>query len=199
MNLPTKIGLAAIATLALFTHAYARTEVEMIVDALPGSILISADLDSFEATGSNGRQEEASMVSAAPNFRMGLGFDMEDIYIDATAGAGILLNSRFRSFFLDANVGVNWEFNQSGRIGPHVGIIHFMDPSWFGDVDIEFEDETGFMAGVQMIFGYDVSFYFSVDYVSGDPDVSQDTVSRASANTLDFSGILMQFGVRGTF
>ena len=139
------------------------------------------------------------MASAAPNVRIGLGIDGDHLYFDATLGAGGILNSRFRSFFLTANAGVSWEFSKNGSIGPHIGAVQYLDPSWYGDADVDFEDDTGFLAGVHMTIGYDVSFYFALDYITGEPEVTPETRANASADSLDFSGVLLQFGVRGTF
>ena len=177
---------------------------DIVADIFPGTILISTGLDGFKMTRPNSElgvveREEASQISTMPNLRVGLGGELGDFYADGTVGIGLLLNSRFRAMVYRGDVNLHYKFGRNGMIGPHVGVFQISDPEWSGSGDLDVDTETGYVIGAHIQIGYDISFVFSLDYMDSELDVSPSGAWSSNQDTLDFSGIHLQFGVRGKF
>ncbi len=201
-----KISLILLFALAGYQHR-AIAEADIILDFMPGTLLISSDLDGFSVQGdvtlADGSvvysREEPSLVSTVPTMRAGLGFELDPVYVDATVGVGLLLNSRFQSVMYRADIGAHFSFARNGSFGPHVGLVQFSGLDWHGDADIELDSSAGVTYGVHVKIGYDIAFLMSLDYLSAEADVGSDGAWSADSNVLDFSGLMIAFGVRGRF
>jgi hypothetical protein len=124
----------------------------------------------------------------------------EKVYGDLLGGGGILVNDNFRSYFLQGLVGASYAVTDAFNIGPHGGVLWFIDPQWDNDA-VEFDGAVGWMLGVQMTLGDRVKYVMSVDFLSA----SLDATAAAGASIdggkdkLDIEGLAIQFGVRGEF
>ncbi len=189
--------LGVVAESAFLTHAVAQEaekargpSVDFIVEARPASLFIVTEGKKFESNGT-----KLSTLYYMPNVDAGVGLGWDRLYLDLTAGAGMLVNDGFRSAFLQASAAAAWAIDTSFSLGPRVGLIHLLNPEWLEDDSAEFDGKTGWMAGLQMSIGERISYIVSADLISAKPDV-QGVPNR---DKLDLTGIALQFGVRGEF
>ncbi|OVE75617.1 hypothetical protein BVX97_04325 [bacterium E08(2017)] len=173
-------------------------EADWVVDILPGALLANFAADDFSVT-YEGREEEVSMISSVPSVSLGLAFERLDGYIDAKVGGGMILNSKFSTFMTFANLSIYKEIHPSIMIGPHATLASFTAPEWWGDADVVFDGNTGYMIGFQMTAGDRIAYLLSVDYVSASFDVDPASTATTSEDVLDITGIAVQFGVRAQF
>lgn len=201
----TVLLVAALALSALASHA---AELDFLIDARPGTLIMGKDTGEFRALGPAPLEpsgtltvlEETGGLSTFPNLRMGVGFEMGKAYADVTGGGGMLITERFRSPMLSVDGSLQYKFRKNISLGPHLGLAYFDTPSWSGDADIDFSDSWGAQVGLMVAVGYDVLFVFAVDYFYIDPfKVTVHEPWKISDKELDFSGPSVQFGLRGRF
>jgi hypothetical protein len=198
--------LVASAILASGTAFAVATDI--IVDVRPASLLVNWNAENFKVKGptkfKDGQQfeelEQPNSVSTIPNLKLGVGIDTGNAYVDLTGGAGMMVNDRFRSLMLDLDAAYQFKFRKNVLFGPHVGLGYFMNPDWYGDAEIEFSDSSGVLFGVQLSVGFDILFTFAIDYAYIQPfDATVKEPWVASDDSVDFSGLLFQFGMKGRF
>jgi len=182
-----------------------RPELTFIADARPGSLIISREAGDFEALGPEPRLgvtelEEASEYTTFPNVRLGVGWASQALYCDLAANAGYLLNERFRSPLLGVDAALLVRLRRNAAAGPHVGFLRITDPEWTGDADLDLDPASAFLFGIQIVIGYDIQFVFAADYLSAEAmDVEAHNGWRTSDDSLDVSGLSLQFGIMGRF
>lgn len=192
----TAVGIVASAMFALATPSHAF---EWIFEIMPGALHANFASDEFNVTGPNGK-ETTSIMSAVPNMNGGLAFDYGPGYIDVKAGGGMLLNAKLGSYFAYGSVGLFNEVRPSVYIGPHISLAYFVNPEWWGDTDIDFKNELGWLVGLHVATGERIIYMLSADYMSVAFDVDRMGPGvTASDDTLDLSGIAVQFGIRSQF
>lgn len=174
-------------------------KVDLIINALPASLLIEIDQDKFAATSADGRRTTISSVYTMPNISAGAGIEFEDWYVDITAGAGLVINDTFRSFLLQAGVAVTYAVSDSLNIGPRVGVIYFPDPEWTEDDDVKFDESAGWMAGIQLQMGDKIQYLVSVDLLDTSFDTTFEPGVSSPDGDMEITGLAIQFGVRGEF
>ena len=177
-------------------------ELDFVLNALPASLLINMDSDNFKVTdpGPGGNETSLSTVYMMPNISAGVGVELEDLYVDLTVGAGVLVNENFRSFLLQAGVSVMYLAAESFYIGPRAGVIYFTDPTWLDDEDdLDLDSDLGYVLGLQMSMGDKVSYIVSIDLISASFDIEAGTGVVPEDDKLDLTGLAIQFGVRGLF
>jgi|ETNmetMinimDraft_26_1059896.scaffolds.fasta_scaffold25082_3 hypothetical protein len=199
--------LTVFAAVCLFgLPAAAESDLEIVVDVLPGTLLISDDLDSFEVRRPTVEDEfvivdaeETSLVSIVPNVKVGIGLEFDDVYVTPSVGTGLVLNTRFRSWMFRADLAADWRFGRTGTIGPHIGAIWLTDTDWFGDGRVDFSSDGGFLFGGHITIGHDIVFVFSLDVIDAAMDVTTSDDWVANDTNVDLSGLMLNFGVRGRF
>lgn len=134
-----------------------------------------------------------------PNVSAGVGLEMGDWYLDATLGAGMILNDRFRSFIVEAGVAANYAVTDSYAIGPRASLIYFLDPEYTEDDSADFDSGAGFLLGIQMSLGDKISYVVSVDLLATSLDATGQPGVTLTDDELDMVGLAFQFGVRGEF
>jgi len=177
--------------------AQAQTDLDLVINARPASLLIDMDGKKFSATGPDGRVS-LSNVYTMPNIAAGVGMDINDFYLEVTGGAGVLINDNFRAYMLEASAALNMPLNESCMLGPRAGVMYFVDPEWTENDDVEFDETAGFLLGLQLTMGDKIQYLVSVDMI----DMSMDADIAAGVEAedeLDFTGLAIQFGVRGEF
>ncbi len=202
-----RISLSVLSLLLALSVPAAHAELEIILDARPGAILVGFESGRFEIVGpkETGRgtiyvQEQAGSVSTLPNLRAGIGWDTTRFYSDATGVAGIMLSEYFRCVSLGAGVAGHYKFRKNVSAGPHADLLYFTMADWGGDAEVDFSDSWGAMVGLEMLIGYDIMFTFSIDYLYTYPfDVDAKAPWTTEHDTFDASGVLLQFGIRGRF
>jgi hypothetical protein len=168
---------------------------DFVINVLPASLIVDMDSDQFRVTSPSGTTVEMTEVYHMPNISMGLGMETGDWYLDAMVGVGAVLNESFRSFMVQGVLSASYQASQSLKMGPHLGVIHFPDPEWQSDGDVDFDGTTGLLAGLHLTMGDKITYYVSVDLVTADFDAEGATGESA----LELSGLALQFGVRGQF
>ncbi len=183
----------------------AASALDLVMDVRPGTLLVGSKSGHFKAwgpgTGPNVTVvEELGGLSTMPNLRIGVGKESDKWYLDGSGVAGVLVNDRFRAVSLGLDAAAQYRYRKNIVIGPHIGINHYMSPDWSGDALIDFSNTWGFILGGQMCIGYDVLFVFSVDYLYTDPfDFTVSHPWQVNEDSVDFSGLFLQFGIRGKF
>ena len=203
MSKQVTAAILAVSAILLSGSAFAVVK-DIIVDVRPASLLVNWNADSFKVVGKDGQQfeqlEQPNSVSTVPNLKLGVGIDTGSAYIDLTGGAGMLINDRFRTVMLDVDAAYQHKFRKNVLFGPHVGLGYFTAPSWYGDAEIDFSDSMGLLFGVQLSVGFDILFTFAIDYAYIQPfDATTTGNWVASDDSVDFSGLLFQFGMKGRF
>lgn len=193
---------------AILASPDAFSELDIVLDVRPGAILFGGGGD-FKAIGQSeetvrGQRvtetEKLGGISTFPNLKLGVSLDSPTSILDIMGGGGILVNDPFRSFFLGVDASWQYKFRKNVALGPHAGLLYFTDPEWAGDGEVEFSDSWGAIAGMEMTFGYDVLFVFSIDYFYINPfDATPGGNWDISDKELDLSGFALQFGMRGRF
>lgn len=172
---------------------------DWVVDILPGALHANFAADDFSVTGPNGK-ETTSIMSAMPSVAGGVAFDYGSGYLDLKLGAGMLLNAKLGAMLINGNVGLYEEVKPSVYIGPHIAIGYYMNPEWWGDTDIEFDNNMGWLFGLHVAAGDRITYILSADYLSTGFDINHlGPGVTASDDRLDMAGIAVQFGVRAQF
>jgi len=179
--------------------AQAQTDMDLVINARPAALLIDMDGKKFATTDADGRRVSLSNVYTMPNIAAGVGIDIKDFYLDITGGAGVLINDNFRSYMLEASAALNMPLSESCMLGPRAGVVYFVDPEWTENDDVDFDDTAGFLLGLQLTMGDKIQYLVSVDVLdmSMDADVAANVIPED--DELDFTGLAIQFGVRGEF
>ncbi|MBN1510511.1 MAG: hypothetical protein JXB13_00715 [Phycisphaerae bacterium] len=181
----------------------ARGEVDFIIDARPGTLILSQETADFEVLGPHPtlplrEVEEAGTLSTIPNLKLGVGWSQPNHFLDLTADLGVLVNERFRAIMVGADVSWEYRFRKNVAMGPHLGYAYFADPEWTGDAPVDMDATWGLLGGLQISIGYDVLFVVSLDYLFADPfDVVVSAPWEGSGGEIDMEGLTVQFGIRG--
>ena len=179
---------------------------DFVINAIPAALLIDMSGNNFGLENvEDGSRSTASSVYMMPNISAGIGADVnEKVYIDALLGVGMVVNESLRSFFAQATVSATFAASESLNIGPRVGVIQFIDTEWLDDEalldEVDFDDSTGWMLGLQLVMGDRVRYLVNIDYITMDLDANTpDGVTADNNGTLELEGLAVQFGVRGEF
>jgi len=191
------VSVAAVSLVVCGVCQSRAADVDLVVNALPASILIDIDGSKFAATGEDGRAS-MSQVFAMPNIAAGVGLEQNAVYLDLTGGAGIVVNDSFRSFLLQLTASGTLMMSESLSIGPRAGLVYFADPEWLENDDVDFDEDLGFLLGLQIEMGNDIKYLVTVDYLAASFDAS-DNEGTAEDSEFDLTGLAIQFGVRGLF
>ncbi len=178
---------------------------DFVINAIPAALLIDMSGNNFGLTeDGTGSRSEASSVYMMPNISAGIGASVGDkLYVDALLGAGVLVNESLRSFFVQGTLSATIAASQSLNIGPRIGLIQFLDTEWLDDQElldeVDFEDATGMMFGLQIIMGDRVRYLVNIDYITMDFDVNEPLGVTPDDDEFELEGLAVQFGVRGEF
>ncbi len=178
---------------------------DFVINAIPAALLIDMSGNNFGLTDDETSvRSTASSVYMMPNIQAGVGAEVADrIYLDGMLGLGLLVNESLRSFFVQAAIAASYEASASLSIGPRIGLIQFLGTEWLDDAEfdeVDFEDSTGLMIGLQIAMGDRVRYLVNIDYIMMDFDL--DNVPEGVTpddETFELEGLAVQFGVRGEF
>ena len=152
-------------------------EMRFIVNANPAAFLVSPDADDFNATSGSLIEEIDGSTSWMPTVLGGVEFDTEYEEFDTgntvylvyafTAGGGYLYNDAFRAPLVQGDAAVRFKIGGI-EIGPHVGVLYFLDPNWEGVSTISLDESIGLLGGISFTTtGERFKFFASADYVNG--------------------------------
>lgn len=192
------VWLALVMVAFVVTPCMAEVSTDLVVKVVPAALLIDIDSKDYAVDGEFGRVR-GSDVYTMPNFTVGVGVELEDVYLDLTGGAGVLVNDTFRSFMLQAQLAGTFEVSPSFRLGPRVGLILFFDGEWIDDGDVDFDESLGYLVGIEASLGDKVMYFFSIDVMSVDLDGEASAGTTPSSDEYELTALAVQFGVRGEF
>ena len=178
---------------------------DFVINAIPAALLIDMSGNNFGLNTDDGGRSTASSVYMMPNISAGIGADINDtVYLDALLGVGVVVNESLRSFFAQAAVSATFAASESLNIGPRIGLIQFLGTEWLDDEalldEVDFDDSTGLMLGLQIVMGDRVRYLVNIDYITMDFDANTPGgVTPDNNGTLEVEGLAVQFGVRGEF
>ncbi len=177
---------------------------DFVINAIPAALLIDMSGNNFGVTDGAGARSEASSVYMMPSLSAGVGANVSDrIYVDALLGAGVLVNETLRSFFVQGTISATYHASESLSIGPRIGLIQFLNTEWLDDQElldeVDFDDTTGLMIGLQLAMGDRVRYLVNIDYITMDFDVNAPEGVTADEDEYELEGLAVQFGVRGEF
>ena len=170
-------------------------EMRFIVNVNPATFLISPDADDFSVSSTSAGEEIDGNVSWMPTALAGVEFDADYAVYSLTGGGGYLYNDAFRSPLVQADGAVRFKTAHM-EIGPHVGVLYFIDPEWEGAATVSLDESVGILGGISLVIGRGERFRFfgSLDYVNGEFDVTGSSSWRPNQNEIDYSGALVQIG-----
>lgn len=180
---------------------------DFVINAIPAALLIDMSGNNFGLTeDETDARSTASSVYTMPNIQAGVGAMVADrFYLDGMLGTGLLVNESLRSFFVQGTIAGTYAASASLSIGPRIGLIQFLGTEWLDDAElldeVDFEDSTGLMVGLQIAMGDRIRYLVNVDYITMDFDVDNvpDRVTPDNHGTFELEGLAVQFGVRGEF
>jgi hypothetical protein len=170
------------------------TSFDFVVNAYPASLLTDIDGKKFAVN-----DTKSSTLYYTPNLSAGIAMNVQDFVFDLMAGGGLMVNDQFRSLLGQVTFSASYAATESLLIGPRVGLVQFVDPEWLDNDDVEFDDASGFMAGLQMSMGDRISYSISVDLLSVEFDGKAAPGAIMSDDKLEIDGLMFQFGVTGRF
>lgn len=198
MNRKGIVRATALFVAVVVLSGMALAEMDFVINAMPSSLLINTE-KSFAVIDEDGARLALSSVYFMPNISAGIGMDVGRLYVDVTAGGGIIVNESFQTFMLQAGVAVMFSATDSLELGPHGGFIQFTNPEWQESTDLEVEDTTGWFLGLEMAMGDRIMYVISVDMIMGEFDVLAGSGVEPEDDAIKFTALAVQFGVRGEF
>ncbi len=201
MSKNTMILAIAVAISSAFPAARAvepRLKIDTIVNALPGSIVLGLPAEPLTVIGPESSYT-VSRISSFPHATIGVGTQLDNIYVDASAGLGLFLNSSFTSIVLSMNISADFAVRRALTIGPHAGLLWFVYTNWDGTGYVDVRGTLGLMAGVHMTMGERIAYEMSIDIVAASLGLDPGTSWATSESQLDLSGLAIQFGLQRKF
>jgi len=173
-----------------------------VVNVQPASILVGLKTGDFQVMLADGRTAGPTTLSTMPNIAAGVGFGLEKMDVEVTAGAGLVINGSFLSYMLNAQGALYFRPSSapSFTMGPHLGIIYFSAPDWQGNAQASFSGSAGIIGGFHVTLGDRISYLFAVDYIKASYKANfTGAVPPSGGNSLDMDGLAVQFGIHGQF
>ena len=170
---------------------------DTVFNVMPAAVIMDLGSDRFVLE-TEGQRIRTPNVYSMPTVSAGVGIDLDKGYVDITGGGGFLFSSSLRALLLMADVGIFWQVNRSLSIGPHLGLLYLIDPTWLEDGDVDIDNSWGLIGGLNINMGEKITYLVSMDFV-GIPLDAETAPGGVSSGSLDISGLAIRFGVRGEF
>lgn len=170
---------------------------DVVFNVMPAAVIMDLGSDRFIFE-TEGQRIRTPNIYQMPTVSAGVGIDFDKCYVDLTGGGGFLFNNSLRSLLLMADIGIFWQVNRSLSIGPHLGLLYLIDPTWLEDGELDIDNSWGLIGGLNISMGEKITYLVSMDFVgiSFDPETRPGEITEGS---LDISGLAIRFGVRGEF
>lgn len=165
------------------------------LEGYPGGSLLSPDLDTFEFRENGDSVDVDGNWSSLPTLKLGLGFETRRLYLDASAGGGLIWNPTFLAPQVRGEMALRLKLGELFTLGPRVGVVYFGEPYWFDDEDVDLSDSVGLLAGLGLTVGWhEAALAVNLDYLAAELDVDSPGFP-GSSDELDISGVLLQIGI----
>ncbi len=182
--------------------------VSFVLNVSPASYLIAPDMDGFSVeTYSGGDYYSYSTEDRIEGFglltpclKAGIGINTPVVLLDFLVGGGYAVSAAIHGGFVTGDAYCKFKTSKIFAIGLHAGVMNWT-PKWdFADFaysdpeDVTFSTVTGILVGPCLTVGTNANFTFSLDYFMGDSDVKTHNGYYASANNINFSGVMVNLG-----
>jgi len=185
--------------------------VSFVLKIQPLSLLLSPDMDGFQVYREDydpydpygysyfyNSESIEGIGSLLPTINAGVGIRQEIVFLDFTLGMGYFYNGALQGIAPNFDFAARFRPAKVFTIGAHTTIFR-INPKWTGagysdDNDVDLSSFTGFSLGPTLTVGKTANFVFSLDYFIGESDVTTYNVWRANYSTINFSGIMVNFG-----
>ncbi len=198
------IVVAALLCILASSAAEAEEPLRFNFGVFPVGLMISPDVDGFRAS-SGGWSEEISGSSLyAPGVFAGVDYDTNASGVGVDVFGSGLISGALTGSVIGANVSYILPHSAEGIFRPRIkgGVIRGT-LEWEGDhTDVEFDDATGWQAGVGFDIGrprWKFSIYGEVLYRNLEFDVKTSSGTTANRSTLDMTGGVVNVGMKFSF
>jgi len=170
--------------------------VNFVLEAYPGSVLFSTDIDGFETVKGNRTEKIEGFGSYIPSLNVGAALETPLLYVDTTVGGGGVANAAIISPLADAQLAVRFKLGKLFTIGPHIRGMYLWAPIWLKDNDPDFSSTWGAMGGVGFTVGIKpISLSIGLDYMGASFDAKPKDGAVPNRRELDISGVVIQVGI----
>lgn len=185
-------------------------EYSVLVEVMPGSVLLSSGVEDFEAQGKSPDADPADPVrydniknGASYMPTIGAGFEIDTDYwrYQILAGIGMMKHDVFDATVIKYEAAMYYTGGlQTGfAYGPHIVNYNIINPNWSGNTRMTLSGTNAIAPGLAFTVGDKFVIKGSVDYLTGGTiDVTPDAGYTAN-NDLDLDGIMVQLGVMVRF
>lgn len=191
--------------LSIISVAHAGKRWHFNFGLIPAGILYAPDVEGFKSSKSGFYSYESEEISGQVGYapgafigldfdtnRSGIGFDVFGNYIVSEILTGSILGTNISYIFPHA---ANSVFSARLKGGIVYGSLN-----WEGDyTNVEFDDATGWQAGLEFDIGKKVRFYSELLYRSLEFDVDLQKSDNVNKSTIDLSGGVINLGIKFSF
>lgn len=193
------VGYLAVSVFLVFSlPAYAGEEkVYFNFGVYPVGIIYAPDVDGFSATKGFYTEEIEGTVGYVPGGYLGMDFDTGSSGIGVDVfGSSITASDAVEGVIYGANVSYILPHGDSSFLLRLKGGAVKGSLDWKGSyTTVEFEDASGWQAGIASHVGRKVGFYWEVLYRELEFDVDTKHSDITNRNSLDMSGVVVNAGV----
>ena len=187
-----------ILTLGILASQLSATEHRFIVDIMPGSFLVSNDINGLTNTSRGISETVEGSTSLNPNISLGYGLDLSaPLSIDLSVGTGVLINGAFDTTYTQAELTGYWT-TKSKRfmIGPFFRVMNFDDSSWT-TTNLSMEGTSGHAYGLAMMIGGEhFKFKMKLSQLTGtDIKLQGQNGYIPSSSSLLLDGTMLELGM----
>ena len=202
----TRTFASAALTLCFLLSAPIADAADFLFEAQPASLVFHKGERRVRASNAQGGLSEEFFFNASwfPSARIGASVDRGRYYADFTVGGGLLGTLGFWnelvSPLLRADAAAHFKLGNHLNVGPHLGAVYFVNPTWHGTSDLEFSSAPGLLGGLDLSAGKrKIAFFASVDYLWASLPVEGRNGWVVEDDRLDLSGVAVQLGISGAY
>ncbi len=191
---------------ALGSTSAIAAEYSVLVEVMPGSVLLSSGIEDFSAQGKSPTADPADPIlydnvknGASFMPTIGAGFEIDTDYwrYHLLAGIGVMKHDVFDATVIKYEIAMYYTGGlQTGfAFGPHIVNYNIMDPSWSGNTSLTLSGTNAIAPGLAFTVGDKFVIKGSIDYLMGGTiDVTPDAGYTANGD-LELDGVMVQLGV----
>jgi hypothetical protein len=183
------------------SFAYAERPVSFNFGLMPGGLLVAPDAEGFKARDVRGSTTISGSMAFAPGAFIGLDFDTGSSGIGIDFFGSYLWSDAVTGDIYGANVSYIFPHNEDNVFEARIkGGVVAGSLDWESNFnDVEFEDASGWQAGIGMDVGRTVKFCAELLYRDLVFDVDTAASDSTNRSQLDLSGGVINLGVKFEF
>lgn len=195
-------------SMAFGSHSVVAAEYSVLVEVMPGSVLLSSDFGAYQTVSQTdptkvAYEEFKNGASYLPTISAGFEIDTDYWRYQLTAGLGKMMHDAFSATVVKYEAGLYYTGGlQTGfTFGPHVVNYNILSPSWEGDTAFSVSGTNAIAPGLAFTVGDRFVIKGSVDYVLGatmDID-AKSGYTHLAGEDLELDGIVVQLGAMMRF